>query len=100
MARKMAAGELSTTWFERHGSTPVTEIPDHWPEDYRRLVERRIALIESERFIGLVERPEHKRRWNRAVGEPGAARIAGLAAGSAGDRPLLAGWPHRLRRLG
>ena len=27
MARKMAAGELETTWFERHRSTPITELP-------------------------------------------------------------------------
>ncbi len=58
------AGELETTWFERHGSTPITEFPAHWPEDYRRLVERRIALIESDRNIGLIEQPEYKRRWN------------------------------------
>jgi len=64
MARKMAAAELETTWFERHGSTPITEIPEHWPDDYRRLVERRIALIESDRNIGLIEQPEYKRRWN------------------------------------
>ena len=64
MARCMAAGELDTTWFARHGSTPITELPDHWPTDYRALVERRIDLIESDRFIGLVERPEYKRRWN------------------------------------
>jgi hypothetical protein len=64
MARQMARGELETTWFERHGSTPITEIPARWPEDYRRLVERRIALIESDRNIGLIERPEYKRRWN------------------------------------
>ena len=64
MARKMAAGELETTWFERHGSTPITEIPAEWPEDYRRLVERRIALIETDRNIGLIEQPEYKRRWN------------------------------------
>ena len=32
MARKMAAGELQTTWFERHGSTPITELPADWPE--------------------------------------------------------------------
>ena len=25
MARQMAAGELETTWFERHRSTPITE---------------------------------------------------------------------------
>ena len=29
MARKIAAGELATTWFERHGSTPITEIRPH-----------------------------------------------------------------------
>ncbi|KAA0570336.1 BREX-2 system adenine-specific DNA-methyltransferase PglX [Azospirillum sp. Sh1] len=63
MARKMADGELETTWFDRHGSTPVTDIPAHWPADYRALVERRIALIEENRWIGLVERPEYKRRW-------------------------------------
>jgi hypothetical protein len=65
MARQMATGELETTWFERHRSTPITEIPDHWPEDYRGLVERRIALIEQDRNIGLIERPEYKRRWNQ-----------------------------------
>ena len=64
MARRMAAGELETTWFARHGTTPITEPPAHWRDDYRVLVERRIALVESDRFIGLVERPEYKRRWN------------------------------------
>ena len=64
MARRMAAGELETTWFARHGTTPITEPPDHWPDDYRAVVERRIALVESDRFVGLVERPEYKRRWN------------------------------------
>ena len=55
---------LNTTWFERHGSTPMYEIPDHWPEDYRKLVERRIELIETNKEIGLIEKPEYKRRWN------------------------------------
>ena len=64
MARRMAAGELETTWFTRHGSTPTTELPAHWPDDYRALVERRIELIHSARFIGLLEKPEYKRRWN------------------------------------
>ncbi len=64
MARKMAVGELQTTWFERHGSTPTTEIPADWPDDYRRLVERRIEAIESNPQIALVEQPEYKRRWN------------------------------------
>jgi hypothetical protein len=64
MARKMAAGALETTWFERHHSTPIPELPDHWPDDYRRLVERRMALIESSQYINLIERSEYKRRWN------------------------------------
>jgi hypothetical protein len=64
LARRMAAGTEQTTWFERHGSTPITELPSHWPEDYRHVVQRRIDLIESDRNIGLIERPEYKRRWN------------------------------------
>jgi hypothetical protein len=64
LARRIAAGRESSTWFERHGSTPATEIPAHWPENYRQLVQRRIDLIERDRHIGLIERPEYKRRWN------------------------------------
>jgi hypothetical protein len=65
IARHMAAGEAETTWFQRHGSTPVTEIPADWPADYRVLTERRLAAMEANRWIALVEQPEYKRRWNR-----------------------------------
>jgi hypothetical protein len=64
MARQMVAGELETTWFVRHRSTPITELPARWPNDYRALVERRLELIQNDRFIGLIERPEYKRRWS------------------------------------
>ncbi len=64
MARQMALGTLETTWFERHGSTPVTDLPLNWPDDYRRTVEQRIALIETDANIGMIERPEFKRRWS------------------------------------
>jgi hypothetical protein len=64
MARQMTKGELQTSWFERHGSTPTTEIPAHWPDAYRNLVERRIRVIETNKEIGLIEKPEYKRRWN------------------------------------
>jgi hypothetical protein len=70
MARKMVIGELETTWFERHSSTPITEMPAEWPEDYRRLIERRIALIETNSNIALIEQPEYKRRWNTEPWEP------------------------------
>jgi hypothetical protein len=69
LARRIAAGVETTSWFERHGSTPSTELPAHWPDDYRAVVERRIALIESDRKIGLIERPEYKRRWNTPAWE-------------------------------
>ncbi|MEL6382222.1 MAG: BREX-2 system adenine-specific DNA-methyltransferase PglX [Cyanobacteria bacterium J06626_18] len=64
MARQVQAGKLETTWFDRHNSIPITEIPAHWPDDYKQLVERRIQLIETDKNIGLIEQPEYKRRWN------------------------------------
>ncbi|MBY8341638.1 BREX-2 system adenine-specific DNA-methyltransferase PglX [Streptomyces spinosirectus] len=63
LARRVAAGEASDEWFKRHGSTPITEIPAHWPAPYREIVQKRIDAIESNRAIGMVERPEYKRRW-------------------------------------
>ncbi|SMG34826.1 BREX-2 system adenine-specific DNA-methyltransferase PglX [Paraburkholderia susongensis] len=69
LARRIASGKEASTWFERHGSIPITEIPTHWPEDYRQVVQRRVDLIERDRNIGLIERPEYKRRWNTPAWE-------------------------------
>ena len=95
LARRLAAGQETTTWFERHGSTPITDIPARWPEDYRQVVARRIELIEGNacrsgfsrdfsdslvaakaaptnvnvNAVGLIERPEYKRRWNTPAWE-------------------------------
>ncbi|MFF1569218.1 BREX-2 system adenine-specific DNA-methyltransferase PglX [Streptomyces sp. NPDC058293] len=63
LARKAAAGEAETAWFSRHHSTPITEIPAHWPEWYRAIVQNRIDVIEKRKDIALLERPEYKRRW-------------------------------------
>ena len=63
MARRMNAGELQTQWFARHNSEPITEIPEDWPGEYRAVVARRIEMIEQNQDIGLLERPECKRRW-------------------------------------
>lgn len=63
LARDVAAGEEETAWFERHGSRPLTDLPDHWPRDYSDLVQRRLDLMEADRSIRLLERPEFKRRW-------------------------------------
>lgn len=63
LARNVANGGEETAWFDRHGSNPITEVPEHWPAAYRELVQRRITLIESHPYLRLLERPEHKRRW-------------------------------------
>ncbi|ORL31072.1 DNA methylase [Prescottella equi] len=65
LARKVTAGEVETSWFDHHNHkfAPVSEIPAHWPAEYRELVEKRLQAIESNPFIRLLERPEYKRRW-------------------------------------
>jgi len=64
LAREMERGEVETSWFERHGSEPRTDVPERWPEWYRELVQARIECIDEERFVELIEAPEFKRRWN------------------------------------
>ena len=64
MARKMESNQLTTTWFDRHNSSPITEIPEHWPDEYKQLVKRRIELIKTNKNIRLIEQPQYKRRWN------------------------------------
>ena len=69
LARSVESGSESTAWFARHGSTPLTSLPSSWPADYAAVVEERLALISSDPFIGLLERPEFKRRWASASWE-------------------------------
>lgn len=63
LARRVAAGETTTAWFERHHSTPVTEIPGSWPEAQRAAAQQRLDLMASDNSIKLLEAPEYKRRW-------------------------------------
>jgi len=63
LARNIAETGEHTAWFERHGSTPITELPAHWPSNYRDLVQHRLEEIERNPSIRLLERPEYKRRW-------------------------------------
>lgn len=63
LARKQAAGEVETVWFDRHGSNPVTQIPTRWPAWYQAIVQARIDTISTRRDLALIERPECKRRW-------------------------------------
>ena len=63
LSRQVAKGMEEPTWFERHCSTSITDMPLSWPSAYRDLVQRRLDLIASDPFIRLLERPEFKRRW-------------------------------------
>ncbi|MCA1675108.1 MAG: BREX-2 system adenine-specific DNA-methyltransferase PglX, partial [Actinobacteria bacterium] len=60
----LARSEEETAWFDRHGSTPITELPGHWPAGYRDLVQQRLDLIAADPSIRLLEKPEYKRRWS------------------------------------
>ncbi|MCX5184242.1 BREX-2 system adenine-specific DNA-methyltransferase PglX [Streptomyces sp. NBC_00268] len=64
LARRVKKNEASSEWFKRHGSTPITELPPHWSDTYKAVVQSRINAIESSRAIGMIERPEYKRRWS------------------------------------
>jgi hypothetical protein len=63
LARALENGEVESQWFARHGSTPITEIPERWPAAYQEVVQRRIETIGRRRDLALIERPECKRRW-------------------------------------
>lgn len=63
LARRIADGSSDSTWFSRHGLTPITELPAEWPEVYKDIVQRRIDAIENHPNMRLLEKPEFKRRW-------------------------------------
>ena len=63
LARRMAAGDVETRYFERHDRSPTTEVPSRYSADTRRRIQQRLDLIESNKFIRLLEQPEYKRRW-------------------------------------
>ena len=65
LARRIANGDTETTWFQRHSSNPIVNIPIYWADDYQALIQRRLDVIEENRWIKLVEQPEYKRRWNQ-----------------------------------
>jgi hypothetical protein len=64
LALKMASGEITSSWFERHNSIPICDLPNHWSSDYCQLIEKRIELIENHPSTALIEQPDYKRRWN------------------------------------
>lgn len=63
LARRVAAGETTTAWFERLHANPTTELPENWNGSYRNAVQERMDLAAVDKKIALLEQPEYKRRW-------------------------------------
>lgn len=62
--RAMLEAGAETTWFARNGyALPTDEALAAWPAPQRALLALRVALLQGDRSLGLIERPEHKRRW-------------------------------------
>ena len=76
LARRVAEGTEETAWFDRHTVRATTALPEFWPDDYQALVNRRLDLMNSDRSIRLLERPEHKRDWSTTPWE--AQRVEAL----------------------
>ncbi|MFD4919827.1 BREX-2 system adenine-specific DNA-methyltransferase PglX [Streptomyces goshikiensis] len=65
IASEVRSNSAIREWFARHGSKPIEGVPAHWPDWYRDIVQARIDLISRQpKGIGLMERPEYKRRWS------------------------------------
>jgi hypothetical protein len=65
LARAIKTGEVETAWFAKHGSMPITDIPEHWPDEYRSLIQQRLDVIADNPSVRLLEAPEYKRRWSQ-----------------------------------
>ena len=100
LARKVKSGELTTTWFDRHGSTKTTDMPSRWPEAYRQIVKQRIEVIESNSDIALIEQLQYKAAMERRGCERARAATAkGKTARTARSVSWRYGcWPLERRR--
>ncbi|WP_150252418.1 BREX-2 system adenine-specific DNA-methyltransferase PglX [Nocardiopsis deserti] len=53
----------SGDWFERNAIERFTDLPDHWPADYRHAVDERIDALRRNPNLRVLERPDFKHRW-------------------------------------
>lgn len=85
LAREAKDGSTETSWFRHHNHqyTPITGIPDHFPDGYRELLQRRLDAIETNPHIRLLEKPEYKRRW---ASQPWEAQVESALRGWLLDR--------------
>jgi hypothetical protein len=63
LARSIVAGEATRYWFDAMGAQPTIEIPAFYHPATRARMASRLALIESQGELALLESPECKRKW-------------------------------------
>ncbi len=63
LARDSLTSGVKTAWFARNGYRSPSEITSTYAPAYQRLIEARVAIIDRNPSIRLIEQPEHKRRW-------------------------------------
>lgn len=78
LAREVERNEGTTAWFARHAVTPVTDIPAPYLGQMRDVLEKRLALIENDALLALLEKPVYKRRWQTDTWDARVKRAAEL----------------------
>jgi hypothetical protein len=68
---------VAALWFSEHRSTPIAEIPRHWPTSYGELTERRLNAIAENPYLQILETPDYKRRWEKDPWEKRQERALG-----------------------
>ncbi|WP_155989000.1 BREX-2 system adenine-specific DNA-methyltransferase PglX [Nocardiopsis sp. CNT312] len=63
LATRVASGAEESAWFDRHGAAPTLEIPEQWGSGYRNTVSKRVAAIEDDPVLQVLERADFKHRW-------------------------------------
>ncbi len=62
LARAIAGGAEQSSWFSRHGREPLNDVPSSLALQTTELWQARYDAAETG-LIGMLERPEYKRRW-------------------------------------
>lgn len=63
LARQAAAGTATHYWFEAMNIPPATEVPTHYRSATQERLRSRLALLEVDDSLALLEAPEYKRKW-------------------------------------
>ncbi|MBI2570962.1 MAG: BREX-2 system adenine-specific DNA-methyltransferase PglX [Candidatus Schekmanbacteria bacterium] len=82
LALAAQSGNATRYWFEAMGVSATIQVPTTYTQIVRNRFERRLALIEADPSLGLLESPEYKRKWEPSswLDDVSAAAFEWLAA--------------------